>query len=64
MCSAFLSFQLYAQKFGSITGFKFLSDMILLSVVNKVQLYVLHHHYITDNHHVCNVEYCTHHYLL
>lgn len=28
--------QLYAQKFGSITGFKFLSDMILLSLVNKV----------------------------
>ena len=30
--------QLYAQKFGSITGFKFLSDMILLSIVNKVCL--------------------------
>lgn len=30
--------KLYAQKFGSITGFKFLSDMILLSIVNKVRL--------------------------
>ena len=30
--------QLYAQAFGSIIGFKFLSDMILLSIVSKVNL--------------------------
>ena len=31
-----VSTQLYAQTFGSIVGFKSLSDMILLSLVNKV----------------------------
>lgn len=29
--------QLYARTFGSIVGFKFLSDMILLSITNKVR---------------------------
>ena len=43
--------QLYAQKFGSITGFKFLSDMILLSLVNKV----LHVHVVTSCHKVLHV---------
>ena len=36
--------QVYAQKFGSITGFKFMSDMFLLSLANKVCLSYHHHH--------------------
>ena len=34
----FFPLQVYAQSFGSITGFKFMSDMFLLSLANKVGL--------------------------